>query len=83
MTPLEWIGAAIRLLPIILNLISQFKASADAKVQRGLGRAEAEKEAYAEMEQRVQTAREVEVQAEKDHANIKDDGAFDREFERK
>lgn len=83
MTILGWIGVAAKLLPLILSLIQQFKSSADAKEQRGLGRAEAEKEALEELTSMMKVAKEVEEAAAKDHATIKDDNAFDREFERK
>ena len=41
MTWLALLAAAIKSLPLLLNLISQFKASTEAKVQRGLGYDEA------------------------------------------
>lgn len=41
MTWLALVTAAIKSLPLLLNLISQFKASAEAKVQRGIGYDEA------------------------------------------
>ena len=41
MTWLALAAAAIKSLPLLLNLISQFKASAEAKVQRGIGYDEA------------------------------------------
>lgn len=82
MTVTSLLAVALKLLPLFLQLIRDFKASADAKVQRGLGRKEAENEAYAEMEGRVKLAREVEEEAAKEHAAKKDDSAFDQEFRR-
>lgn len=83
MSTLSLLAAALKLLPLFLKLISQFKASADARVQRGLGRSEAEKEAYEEVSRRVQLAHEVEIEAEKEHAAKPGDDAFDQDFMRK
>lgn len=77
------LAAAIKSLPLILQLIQQFKSSADAKVQRGLGRDEAVAEALSEFARRVGIANEVEAEAAKDHASKPDDTAFDPEFQRK
>lgn len=77
------LAAAIKSLPLILQLIQQFKSSADAKVQRGLGRDEAVAEALTEFARKVGVAQEVETEAAKDHARKPDDTAFDPEFQRK
>lgn len=83
MTWTALLAAAIKSLPLILQIIQQFKSSADAKVQRGLGRDEAVAESLAEIARKVGVAHQVEDQADKDHAANPDDTAFDPEFQRK
>ena len=65
---MSWLAlaaAALKALPLLLNLISQFKASTEAKVQRGLGYDEAVADGLravtkqlAEVDEAVQEARE-------------------------
>jgi len=81
-TWLSFLAAAIKSLPLILQLIQQFKSSADAKVQRGLGRDEAVAEAAAEFQRKISIASGVEAEAAKAHATKSDDTAFDNEFRR-
>lgn len=83
MTIWAFISAALKALPIVLDLIRMFKASADAKVQQGIGYDQAVKEALQEGQRRMALADEAERQARKDHAEKKDDSAFDPEFMRK
>lgn len=83
MTWLGLLAAAIKSLPLILQLIQQFKSSADAKVQRGLGREEAVAESLAEISRKVGVAHQVEAEADMDHASKPDDTAFDSEFQRR
>lgn len=78
-----FVAAALKSLPLILQLIGQFKSSADAKANRGIGYDQAVKESLEEGAASIATARQVEAEAEKDHATIKDDTAFDPEFHRK
>lgn len=83
MTWTALLAAAIKSLPLILQIIQQFKSSADAKVQRGLGRDEAVAESLTEVARKVGVAHQVEDEADKDHASKPDDTAFDPEFQRK
>lgn len=79
-----FILAALKVLPLVLDLVRMFKQAADAKVQRGLGFDQAVKEALEEGQRRLNVAREAAEIAAKEHAaHPGDDGGFDREFERK
>jgi hypothetical protein len=82
-TTWAFISAALKALPLVLQLIQQFKSAADAKIQRGIGHDQAVKESLEEGAAMIATARQVEAEAAKDHATIKDDTAFDNEFQRK
>jgi hypothetical protein len=82
-TTWAFIAAALKALPLVLQLIGQFKSAADAKVNRGIGYDQAVKESLEEGAAMIATARQVEADASKDHATIKDDTAFDNEFQRK
>lgn len=77
------LAAAIKSLPLILEIIQQFKSSAEAKVQRGLGRDQAVADALTEIARKVAAAQEVDAEAARDHANKPDDTAFDPEFQRR
>lgn len=83
MTTWAFIAAALKSLPLILQLIQQFKSAADAKEQRGLGREEAVAASLREGSEMISIARQVEEEAASDHATKKDDTAFDPEFIRK
>ena len=83
MTTWAFIAAALKALPLVLQLIQAFKSSADGKVQRGIGHDQAVKESLQEASAMIAAARQVEADAAKDHAAIKDDTAFDPEFQRK
>ncbi len=83
MTTLAYIGAALKVLPLILQLIQMFKSAADAKVERGVGRDQAVKESLEEGVALVAEARRIEAEAAAKHAADPTDDAFDREFERK
>lgn len=83
MTIWAFITAALKVLPIVLDLIRMFKASADAKVQQGIGRDQAVREALQEGARRIALADAAEQQARKDHAEKAGDDAFDPEFMRK
>lgn len=83
MSWLAFLAAAIKSLPLVLQLIQQFKSSADAKVQRGLGHDEAVAEAATEFQRKVTIGADVDAEAAKDHAAKSDDSAFDPEFMRK
>ena len=86
MISISWwtfIAAALKSLPLVLQLIQTFKSSSDAKVARGIGHDQAVKESLQEAAAMIATARQVEAEAAKDHAAIKDDTAFDPEFMRK
>jgi hypothetical protein len=80
---LAFIGAALKVLPLVLQLIQMFKSSADAKVQRGLGYDQAVKESLEEGAAIIATARQVEAEAAAKHASDPEDTAFDPEFQRK
>ena len=76
--------AALKVLPLVLNLISMFKRSADEKVQRGLGYDQAVKESLEEGAARLKLARKAEQEALQDHAaHPTTDDAFDQDFARK
>lgn len=83
MNTLAFIGAALKVLPLVLQLIQMFKSAADAKEQRGIGRDQAVKESIEEGVALIAQAREVEAEAAKKHAADPTDDAFDHEFERK
>ncbi len=84
MTVLAYIGAALKVLPLVLQLIQMFKSSAYAKEQRGIGRDQAVKESLEEGAAIIAKARAIEAEAEKRHAeHPNDDGGFDPEFQRK
>ena len=71
-----FILAALKSLPLILDLVSRFKQTADEKVQRGLGHDQAVKEALEEGARRLAIADEAENKARRDHATDRTDGAF-------
>ena len=79
-----FILAALKVLPLVLDLISMFKRAADEKVQRGLGFDEAVKQALEEGQRRLKLAQEAAEIAAREHAKhpANDDG-FDKEFQRK
>lgn len=76
MGPTAFILAALKSLPLILDLISRFKRSADEKVQRGIGYDQAVKEALEEGARVLAVADEAEREARKGHASDRTDGAF-------
>lgn len=76
MGPTAFILAALKSLPLILDLISRFKRSADEKVQRGLGYDQAVKEAFQEGARILALADDAERQARANHAADKTDAAF-------
>lgn len=78
-----FIAAAIKALPLVLQLIQMFKSSADAKVQRGIGYDQAVKESLEEGAAMIATSRQVEAEAAAKHASDPEDTAFDPEFKRK
>lgn len=79
-----FILAALKVLPLLLRLFSQFKSAADEKVQRGLGYDQAVKEALEEGSRRLVIAKEAAEIAEKEHAaHPNDDSGFLNEFARK
>lgn len=76
--------AALKVLPLLLRLISQFKQAADEKVQRGLGFDQAVKEALEEGSRRLAIAKEAAEIAAKEHAaHPNDDSGFLTEFQRR
>lgn len=77
-----FVAAALKSLPLVLQLIGQFKSAADAKVNRGIGYDQAVKESLEEGSAMIATARQVETEAAKEHATKADDTAFDSEFKR-
>lgn len=77
-----FVAAALKSLPLVLQLIGQFKSAADAKTNRGIGYDQAVKESLEEGSAMIATARQVEAEAAKDHASKADDTAFDQEFRR-
>ena len=80
---LSFITAALKVLPLVLQIISQFKQAADEKTQRGLGYDEAVKQALQEASDKLKIANDVEAAARKEHATKTGDDAFDTEFMRK
>lgn len=82
MTWTAFLAAAIKSLPLILQIIQQFKSSADARVQRGLGHDAAVADTLTEISRKVGIAEAVEAEATKDHASKPDDSAFDQDFRR-
>lgn len=83
MTTWAFIMAAIKALPLVLQLISRFKQAADEKVQRGIGFDLAVKMTLEEGNRKLALADAAEQQARQDHANKPGDDAFDQEFIRK
>lgn len=83
MSTWAFIGAALKVLPLVLQLVQMFKSSADAKEARGIGRDQAVKESLEEGAALITKARAIEVETAKKHAADPTDDAFDREFERK
>ena len=83
MTWLAFVAAALKALPLLLNLISQFKASAEAKVQRGLGYDEAVADGLKLMtKQLAEIDESVEEARAKQAAHPGSDDGRDTEFRR-
>lgn len=79
-----FILAALKVLPLILDLVRMFKQAADEKMQRGIGYDQAVKEALEEGQRRLTIAREAAEIAAREHAkHPATDDAFDQEFVRK
>lgn len=74
--------AALKALPALISLASAIKGSADAASNQGIGYDKAVKESLETAAARTAQAREVEREAETDHATKADDSAFDQEFRR-
>lgn len=79
---LAFVLAALRALPALISLLAGVKISADAKANQGIGYDKAVKDSLETAAARVKQAREIEVEAEKEHAAKSDDSAFDQEFKR-
>lgn len=82
MSTWAFIGAALKVLPLLLQLVQMFKSSADAKEARGIGRDQAVKESLEEGAALIAKARAIEVETAKKHAADPTDDAFDPEFRR-
>ena len=74
--------AALKALPALISLFSAIKGSAEAAKNQGIGYDKAVKDSLETAAARAQIAREVEQEAEKDHAAKADDSAFDQDFKR-
>lgn len=74
--------AALKALPALISLFSALKRDADASANRGIGYDLAVKQSLEVATERVAAAREVEREAEKEHATKLDDSAFDQDFKR-
>jgi hypothetical protein len=74
--------AALKALPALISLISAIKGSAEAAKNQGIGYDKAVKASLETAAARVRMAREVESEAEREHAAKSDDSAFDPEFRR-
>ena len=72
--------AALKALPALIGLIQSIKGDADAAKNQGTGYDKAVKDSLETAASRVKLAREIEIEAEKDHAAKSDDSAFDPEF---
>lgn len=77
-----FILAALKALPALISLASAIKGSADAAANRGIGYDKAVADSLAKATERIAAAREVEQEAEKEHASNADDTAFDPDFRR-
>lgn len=74
--------AALKALPALISLISAIKGDADAAHNQGIGYDKAVKDSLEAGAARVTQARQIEQEAEKEHATKADDSAFDQEFKR-
>lgn len=78
-----WVFALIKAMPQLIALASAFQHMVENKIQRGLGRDEAIKETLQEAAAHLARGDEAERDARRDHAQHKDDTAFDQEFIRR
>jgi hypothetical protein len=83
MTWSAFLLAALKALPALISLISALRSDADARANQGLGYDQAVADTLKKGADMIAAARQVEAEAEKEHATKSDDSAFDREFERK
>jgi hypothetical protein len=74
--------AALKALPALISVFVSIKQDADAAHNQGIGYDKAVKDALEAKSARVAEARQVEVDAEKEHATKADDTAFDQDFRR-
>ncbi len=74
--------AALKALPAVISLITAIKGDADAAHNQGIGYDKAVKDALEIKAARIAEARQIEEEAEKEHAAKADDSAFDQEFRR-
>jgi hypothetical protein len=79
---LAFVLAALKALPALISLIQSIKGSAEAAKNQGIGYDKAVKDSLETAAARVKIARDVEIEAEKDHAAKADDSAFDQDFRR-
>jgi hypothetical protein len=75
--------AALKALPALISLISAIKVSADASANQGIGYDQAVADTLKKGADMLAVVKNVEQQAERDHATKQDDTAFDTEFQRK
>ena len=78
-----FISAALKALPLILQLIQQFKSSADAKVARGIGYDQAVADGLKVMSEQLKAADEaVQAARDKQAAHPNSDDGRDTDFRR-
>lgn len=75
--------AALKALPALIQLAASIKATADAKTNQGIGYQQAVADSLKTASDHLTIARQVEVEADHDHATKTDDTAFDPDFMRK
>jgi hypothetical protein len=83
MTWSAFVLAALKALPALISLFAALKNDADAKANQGLGYDHAVAHTLKKGADMIAAARQVEAEAERDHAAKSDDSAFDQQFQRK